>query len=294
MRTEKEMMELIISIANEDERVRAVYMNGSRTNSNVPRDIFQDYDIVYVVTDVHLFTRDKQWISKFGEILMLQEPEKNDHDLGGDVNLTQNYGYLMLFKDGNRIDLHLQTREYMLDTYEEDSLTKPLIDKDGCLPPIPAATDKDYWVIKPTEAEYFSACSDFWWCSQNVAKGIWREELPYAKQMYETVIRPRLDQIISWWIGTKYDFQVSPGKMGKYFEKYLPKEYWDMYVLTYADGIYEHVWDSLFKAGELFRILAIDVGENLSYHYKVEDDLNMTNYLRKIRDLSKDAKGIYE
>ena len=42
MRTEKEMYGLIISIAQSDERIRAVYLNGSRTNPNVPKDIFQD------------------------------------------------------------------------------------------------------------------------------------------------------------------------------------------------------------------------------------------------------------
>ena len=44
MRSEKEMYELILRIAREDERIRAVYMNGSRTNSNAPKDIFQRGD----------------------------------------------------------------------------------------------------------------------------------------------------------------------------------------------------------------------------------------------------------
>ena len=47
MRTEKEMFDLIISTAQSDDRIRAVYLNGSRTNPNVPKDIFQDYDVVY-------------------------------------------------------------------------------------------------------------------------------------------------------------------------------------------------------------------------------------------------------
>ena len=39
MRSEKEMMELILRVAEKDQRVRAVAMNGSRTNSNVPKDL---------------------------------------------------------------------------------------------------------------------------------------------------------------------------------------------------------------------------------------------------------------
>ncbi len=41
MRREKEMFDLILGIAREDERIRAVYMNGSRTNPNAPKDIFR-------------------------------------------------------------------------------------------------------------------------------------------------------------------------------------------------------------------------------------------------------------
>ena len=42
MRTEQEMMDLIMDVAKKDERIRAVYMNGSRTNPNATKDIFQD------------------------------------------------------------------------------------------------------------------------------------------------------------------------------------------------------------------------------------------------------------
>ena len=62
MRSEAEMYDLILRIANEDSRIRAVYMNGSRTNKNVPKDLFQDYDVVYVVTETKSFIEDKEWI----------------------------------------------------------------------------------------------------------------------------------------------------------------------------------------------------------------------------------------
>ena len=65
MRTEQEMYDLIIRTAKEDERICAVYMNGSRTNPNAPRDIFMDYDIVYVVHETESFIEDKKWIDRF-------------------------------------------------------------------------------------------------------------------------------------------------------------------------------------------------------------------------------------
>ena len=52
MRNEEAMMKLILDIANSDERIRAVYMNGSIVNPNIKKDIFKDYDIVFIVTEL--------------------------------------------------------------------------------------------------------------------------------------------------------------------------------------------------------------------------------------------------
>lgn len=224
---------------------------------------------------------------------MVQEPDNNDLLVGRAVDTERSYGYLMLFQDGNRIDLHIETKEAMLENYLQDKLSVPLLDKDNILPAIPEPTDIDYWVKKPTEASYFSCCNDFRWCLQNVGKGIWRDELPYAKQMFEHVIRVRLDEMVSWWIGSKHDFKVSPGKMGKYYKSYLPETYWEMYKKTYSDQDFINFWRSIFVACELFRELAQDVAGSLSFTYPINDDINMTEYLKHVRQLPASAERIY-
>lgn len=293
LRNNEIMMGTILDFARNDERIRAVYMNGSRTNPNVPKDIFQDYDIVYVVTETTPFIEEQSWIKHFGEILMMQEPDKND--FGDEDVRDQNhyYAFLMLFTDGNRIDLTLQSREAMLEVYGTDSLTIPLLDKDGMLPTIPPSSDINYHVKPPTEADYYSYTNDFWWCLQNVAKGIWRDELPFVKQMFEHPIRESLDQVVCWWIGMHHDFQVSPGKSGKYFKNYLPEKYWNMYKKSYTDANNENMWESVFITCDLFRMLAQEVADQLNFTYPMEDDLNMTKYLKQVRNLPKDANNIF-
>lgn len=292
MRSEKAMYDLILRVAEEDERIRAVYMNGSRTNPNVPKDIFQDYDIVYVVTEIASFLEDEGWINVFGDLLMLQEPDKMDKQIGLVRDFERSYGYLMLFTDGNRIDLHIETIDSMIAGYGIDKLTVPLLDKDNILPIIPPPTDIDYQVNKPTEAMFVSCTNNFWWCLQNVAKGIWRDELPYAKSMFEYTTRASLDEMVTWWIGTKYNFQISTGKMGKYFKRYFPESYWEMYAKTYSDGNYEDFWDSIFMTCELFKTLATEVSDHLSFTYPYEDDKNMMKFLEHVRHLPSDAKEI--
>ena len=224
---------------------------------------------------------------------MKQEPDKNDKSIGLDMNSELSYTYLMLFEDGNRIDLQLQTKEKMIDAYGKDKLTIPLMDKDKCLPLIPPPTDIDYRVKSPTEGLFMSYTNNFWWCLQNVAKGIWRDELPYAKLMFQYTTRESLDNMVSWWIGMSHNFEVSTGKMGKYFKRYLPESYWKMYEKTYSDSSYDNMWDSILVTCDLFRILSQDVANHFGFEYPIEDDINMTKYLKHVRSLPTDAKEIF-
>lgn len=140
------MMDLILSVAKQDDRIRAVYMNGSRTNPNAKKDIFQDYDIVYVVRENKPFYTEKDWIDVFGRRLYMQCPDEVDAGIGLPVDFDRCYGWLIQLADGNRLDLHVVPVE-MADV-TSDKLCVILLDKDGILPRIPAPTDEDYRVKK--------------------------------------------------------------------------------------------------------------------------------------------------
>lgn len=284
MRSEQEMFDLILSVAKEDERVRAVFLGGSRTNPNVEKDIYQDYDIVYVVTETKSFLDNKGWIAIFGDIAIVQEPDLVDMAFDIKHDFNSSYTWLMLFKDGNRIDLGIKIKEEALLDYMSNKLTIPLLDKDNCLPQIPPPTDEGYWIKKPTELQYTSCCNEFWWCLNNVAKGIARDELPYTMWMFNVVVRDMLVKMIEWYIGVNTDFSVSSGKMGKFFKKYLPNELYEMYSKTYSDSDYNNLWSAVFKACELFRTTALAVSEHFGYNYNQSEDTNMREYLVKVKN----------
>lgn len=149
MRSEAAMYRLILDIANADDRILAVYMNGSRTNKNAPKDIFQDYDIVFVVTGTKPFIEDKHWICKFGNILYMQYPDEGPDNSG---DREQFYGWLMQFDDGNRVDLHVETAEHACAHIGDDGLCRILLDKQGILPRILDSTDAQYHVRRPLAA----------------------------------------------------------------------------------------------------------------------------------------------
>lgn len=284
MRTEQEMMELILNVAKADERIRAVYMNGSRANPNVKKDTYRDYDIVYVVTETESFLADKKWISVFGDPLIIQEPDSNDLGWGMDHDFSRSYGWLILFNDGNRIDLHIEIKDEADKNFLDDTLTVLLLDKDGIFPDISSPNDSDYWIKPPVKEKYYGCCNEFWWCLNNVAKGIAREQLPYAMRMYTQIVHIELEKMAEWYIGINNNFSVTSGMWGKYFEKYLPPELYKMYVETYSDGDYEHLWAAIFTACDLFHTLAVEVAAHFNFIYRQNEEDGMREYLGMMKN----------
>lgn len=279
MRSEREMLELIINTAKEDERIRGVIMSGSRADVHAPRDIYQDYDIVYLVEDTAPFWNNTEWLEeKFGRISLLQTPEimsliPPDND--------GSFVFLTIFEDGNRIDLSVTSKSY-IDNGEPAIV---LLDKTGELSGIKPR--EDFWFIKPpVEKLFHDCCNEFHWCLNNVAKGIARDELPYVQEMFNRCVRDALNIMTDWYIGAENDFKVSAGKMGKYYKKYLPAELYEMYVATYSDSDYENIWNAVFTACALFRRLAESVAEKFGYTYNMTEDENIIDYMNKVRNKS--------
>ncbi len=286
MRSEAEIMDMVISAAREDDNVRAVLLNGSRANPNAPKDMFQDYDIVFIVRDARPFFNNHGYMDRFGDLMMLQMPETM-RDPIGDGRFT----YLALFDDLNRIDLQIIPAYRYGEILGDDSQTILLLDKDNLIPQPPPASDSSYHVKRPDANDFYSCCNNFWWCLQNVAKGIWRDELPYAMHTYERYVRAELDCMVEWHIGILNGFKVSAGKMGKYFKRYLDANTYQLYADTYSDGQYDRMWDSIFIMCTLFRSLAERAAKSMGFCYPKEDDERMTRYLRYVRSLCSNREG---
>ena len=279
MRNETEILDLILGIAKEDDRIRAVLMSGSRANPDCPKDAFQDYDIIYYVTDVAPFYNNTGWITaQFGRPAIMQMPEAMTLiPPDGDGSFV----CLMIFEDGNRIDLCI-TKD-LTNHIADGEPAVVLLDKDGFLPDI--RIKPDFWYIKkPTQQLFSDCCNEFWWCLNNVGKGIARDELPYAMGMFHDPVRDMLNRMLEWHIGTTHDFQVSAGKMGKYFKKYLSKEFYRMYAATYCGSDYREFWSAVFTACELFREAALDVAKALGFTYNHDEDRAMMTYLTGLKE----------
>ena len=283
MRTEQEMTGLILRTAREDERIRAVWMNGSRANPNARRDRYMDFDIVYAVTAVAPY-RSREWLARFGEICVMQDPDvllpEEDYRAG----LRQTW--LMQFMDGTRIDLTVLRLDEAASRYGAESQTVLLLDKDSRYPPM-EASDRDFWLTPPDAGCFAACCNEFWWVAPYAAKGLARAaenpgELLYARRMLEECVRPQLDRMLGWWIGAEEGFSRSLGKCMKELPAYLSAEDWARYLETFPVCAAAPVARALRAACGLFEENAARVAGAFGFAQNLTEARNSRAYIQNL------------
>ena len=280
MRTSEEIKDLIIGVAAQDDRIRAVLLTGSRANSKISPDKYQDFDITYVVDEVDSFISDKSWPDRFGDRLICQLPA--DMAVGKkDSEKPAEFALLMLFTDGNRIDLTLVPKKDINANYKPGTLTIVWLDKDSMFPNIGLPNESDFVIKKPTVKEFLDTCNEFWWVCTYVAKGLARNEIIYAKEMLDTAVRPMFMNVVSWHVGIETNFSVSIGK-GRFLKNLLPQELYRDVLATYSDHVLENNWKSLFLMTDIFGKLARRVSEKLAFTYLSSEEKNVTIYLDQL------------
>ena len=278
MRTEKEMLDIILTYAKEHDEIKIVGMEGSRIHPKIEKDNLQDFDITYIVTNMDTFTQNDRWLDIFGKRIFMQKPEAMTLY---EPQLGSWYSYLMLLEDGNRIDLKIvPIEEADLYVYSE-SLIKILLDKENIIGEIALPTNSSYHVKEPTAQFFDDCCNEFWWVSTFVAKGLCRKEFLYSTDYINQTLRTELYRMISWNVGIDTGFSESVGKSQRFLEKRISKELWNRIVATYNMSSYENLWMVLFSLQEIFREISKEVAQKSGFDYPEYDEV-ITNYIEEL------------
>ena len=83
--------------------------------------------------------------------------------------------------------------------------------------------------ISAAAEQFRGCCNEFFWSLCDVAKGIFRDELPFAMATYYAQPHHMLEIMLGWHIGSRTDYSVSCGKQNKYFKRYLPETIYRLY-----------------------------------------------------------------
>lgn len=264
MRAETEMLDLILQTAK-TLQVKAVAMSGSRTDPKALKDEFQDYDVVYVVDDLDNLTSDLSWLEQFGKCLIEQH-----------VLLDHRRLYLMLFEDGNRIDLTLCPKEHMKEWVDSESKFIVLEDEKSLFESY-SPSPKRFWIHPATETDFKNSCNEFWWVSAYVVKGICRNQIIYAIDHLYGICQQEFLKILAWQVASARG-KVDIGKNYKYLFNYLPtekeKEFSDLLDFSSVEKLIQ----SLYATMKLFHRESQYLAQKMGFDYDKEVAERMIEY----------------
>ena len=264
MRTEPEMLDLILQTAK-SLKVEAIAMSGSRTDTKAPKDKFQDYDVVYVVDNLDNLTRDISWLDQFGKRIVEQE-----------VTLGHRRLFLMLFEDGNRIDLTLCPKEGINEWVDSEAGFTVLVDDKGLFESYSSSPGR-FWIHPASETDFKKACNEFWWVSAYVVKGICRKQVIYATDHLYGICQQELLKIFAWQVAADKG-TIDIGKNYKYLFNYLPAEQ----EKNFSDLLYfsslDKITQSLFATMQLFHQEAQRLAQKMGFDYDKEVAEKMIEY----------------
>ena len=264
MRTDQEMLELILETAKKLQ-VDAVALSGSRTNQKIQTDEFQDYDVVYIVDDLDYLSSDFSWLDQFGERIIEQE-----------VTLGHRRLFLMLFEDGNRIDLTLCPKAHIQEWVDSEADFTVLVDDKGLFESYSSSPER-FWIHPASETDFKKACNEFWWVSAYVVKGICRKQIIYATDHLYGICQQELLKVLAWQVASDRGTVVI-GKNYKYLFNYLPAET-EKYFSNLLDfSSLDKIIQSLLATMQLFHQEAQCLTKKMGFDYDREVAEKMIQY----------------
>ena len=161
--------------------------------------------------DIDNLTSDLSWLNQFGKRIIEQE-----------VSLGNRRLYLMLFEDGNRIDLTLCSKDHIQEWVDSETGFTVLEDPENLFEAYFPNLER-YWTTPASETDFKNSCNEFWWVSAYVVKGICRQQVIYATDHLYGICQQEFLKILAWQVasekmGFDYDREVAE-KMMRYAEE---------------------------------------------------------------------------
>lgn len=289
--SEQAVFDQLIQWGQAQEPVRLMLLTSTRANPNLPKDALSDYDVELAVTDMAPYVEQTDWLNSLGTPLIYIHPlDYPDDQVRMDDGLSSAIT-MVIFENGLKFDIIV----YPVALFERykaapslpetlDIGYRVLLDKDGLAEGLAPYTATVHIPPKPSAEEYFNLVRAFWWDTTYVAKYLWRDELLFARYMLDTEIRDNyLRRLLEWRIELDHDWSLHPGLHGKWLKQRLPPELWNQLAATFTGPDIADNWNALFKAVDLFRSVAVEVGHRLGYAYPHSLDAGVLDYLHKIK-----------
>jgi aminoglycoside 6-adenylyltransferase len=287
MKGQDDVLSTLVRWASDDDLIRAVILTSSRTDP-ARSDELSDYDIILVVTDAPTFGREDAWQAGFGTPLVRWGDE-------GDVFGVETTFRGVVYDTGVKIDYSIWPLDVLQAIQQQDAPPdtldtgyRVLLDKDSITSSLPLPTHTSFIPTKPSREEYLALIEEFWFDTTYVAKALHRGELFFAKSfMFDHEIRLEvLTRLLGWLIQIDHDWSMPLPPFGRKLESLIPPGTWSQLADTYVGADLEENWDALFAIIDVFREVAMAVGDALGFVYPQDVEDQMVRLLREVQSLA--------
>jgi aminoglycoside 6-adenylyltransferase len=257
------LLEQVIGWAQTQAGIRAVALVGSAARQDHPADEWSDLDLVLVAADPRAYLASTDWLAEFGEPWF----SFVERDPAGQAIERR-----VLFASGQDVDFIIlpveSGRQGFAGTFVPEIAARGLrviLDKDGILPPLPAATSGGP-VQPPSFEEFSEVVNDFWFHTVWTAKKLRRGELWTAKRCCDDYLKRLLLRMLEWQAGG-----ADTWFNGRFLEQWASPAVLDKLRIAFARYEEQDVWRALRVSMELFDEVARGTARRWRYDYPAEN-----------------------
>lgn len=271
----------VLQFVKHEEAIRILIQTGLRLNRNAPIDLMRDYHyrLIVKVESFLEYANQTDWMNNFGEeVLIVKKLTISEHA----------YLFQIQFQDGVRLDLEFISLDNLWGSLYEETLCRTILDKDDLLPPLDEPNDSAHYLQLPTEDDFRQLLTDISWSQIEVAKAMYRDELPLIQSCYGALLQ-QITTLLSWKIGIKYNWKLDLGRGKRWLKRYLPEHMYSDYLHLYMNKGCSEIWDRLFFMGPFIQKVATEVSQCLGYYYDQSQSDDVTKFLHRINSLPDNA-----
>ena len=255
--------------------IRAVIAVGSRAREERPADEWSDWDLIVVTDDPERYLLSTGWLEEIGPVwFTFVETTASGIPMERRV----------LFEGGMDVDFVPVATDTFARAIQEAPLVDilrggmhVLLDKDGIGPQLvraPVASPR-----RPTQAQFSELVSDFWFHAVWTAKKLRRGELWVAKSCCDGYMKQALLRMIEWHARATNGWNGETWYGGRFLEQWADPHAIEGLRQSYAHYDERDTWRALQGTMDLFRWLAIETAERLSYPYPGAADAHVTQWV---------------
>jgi hypothetical protein len=135
---------------------------------------------------------------------------------------------------------------------------------------------------QPSDSEFLSAVSDFWFHSLWTAKHLRLGELWWAKAGCDWRLKGLLQQMIEWHAHAVRGPQHDTWMRGRFLEEWADPRAVARLPLVFAHYDRQDIARALWETMELFRQLALETAQYWRYEYPLSGDQAVTDLVRQL------------